>query len=625
MELLRHFRYSPFPIETRFDVIDKKDAPLCAVKLEVRFGTNIIPNKELQKTIMNRQKFVMLQDETMGVLPDDWLEDYGLIIKHLIFEAEHIWLNKFLLIFSNQSKHAQLFQNLDLGIDIAQWKDKWAQYQNNPTTQIAIENYVNADLRPYQAKGVEWMVLISEVFSGALLSDDMGLGKTIQTITFLGYMNLKHPGKHLIIAPAGLMYNWKKELENFGIGLSSYVYHRQDRNISSQEFHEAKAIITSYQTARADIDNLAMIQWNTIVLDESHYIKNPAAQTTKAILQLQAKMKILLSGTPVMNSTMDLYPQYEFIMPNFFANESFFRKEYADPIDIHRDENKIKQLQKISSFINLRRTKEKVLDELPEKTESILYCDMGETQRKLYDLIKKSIKEKVIMDIKEKGIGASKLGVLEAIQKLRIVCSDPSNIQEFSIQTQESIKIDLLMDQIRDILHQSKQHGLSNLELAHNVAVKNKIIVFSQFLNTLSVIKKRLEDDKIPYYFFDGSVAQEKRQELVNKFQDDSNRVPVFVISLKSGNMGITLTKANYVFLIDPWWNKFIEQQAIDRVYRIGQKEKVFAYRLICRDTIEERIIQLQERKLKLQEDLIQEDEGFIKNLSVDDIDFLFA
>jgi SNF2 family DNA or RNA helicase len=341
-------------------------------------------------------------------------------------------------------------------------------------------------------------------------------------------------------------------------------------------------------------------------LDESHNIKNPQAQVTKAIATLMAEMRVILSGTPIMNQTFDLYPQLSFILPSLFGSKEFFAKEYANPIDKDRDKEKIEMLKRITNPFILRRTKEQVAKDLPQKTESIILCEMGSEQRKIYTEVKQNIKDSLFLDIQSQGLAKSKLSVLAGIQKLRQICSSPALLTDFENKTSESIKIEILIDEIKG-------------NLKHN-----KVIVFSQFLNALDIIKDKLTDHQIAFYSIDGSTPNAKRQEQINQFQDKENPVRVFLLSLKAGNAGITLTEANYVFLIDPWWNRQVEQQAIDRVYRIGQDKNVFAYRMICKDTIEEKIIKLQQSKMSLSEELISEDDGFVKNLSENDLQFLF-
>ena len=605
MDMLRNFRYSSFAIETNYSILGIENN-LLSIQLRVNFGEEFVNNLELQKALQAKQKSVLLSDNTIGVLTDEWLEKFGHLVKHSRIQKDILSVPKWILIFNKAL--SEFKDNSQEQVIEEDWWEKWNQWQISEAIIYPISNNVKASLRPYQQKGFEWLVLLSKIGAGACLADDMGLGKTLQTICFLDYKKKQSPHTiQLIISPSSLMYNWKVEIEKFAPELKTHVYHQSNRNIEDLATNQADILITSYGTARADIELLEGLQFSTIVLDESHNIKNPSAQVSKAVLRLQADSKIILSGTPIMNNTLDLFPQLSFIVPQLFGNQEFFSKEYVHPIDRDKDKEKIEQLKRMTNPFVLRRTKEQVAKDLPSKTESIIWCEMGSAQKRYYNEVKDNIKNSLFVSIKSEGLGKSKMNVLAGIQKLRQLCSSPVPIEDYEHQTEESIKIDTLIEELEGNL------------------VHNKVIVFSQYLGALDKIGQQLKDREITYYLIDGSTPQIKRQEQINKFQDKENPIRVFLLSLKAGNSGFTLTEANYVFLIDPWWNRQVENQAIDRVYRIGQDKNVFAYRMICRDTIEEKIIQLQTKKLQLSEELISEDEGFVKNLNEEDIEFLFG
>jgi superfamily II DNA or RNA helicase len=605
MDMLKNFRYSSYAIESEYSIIGMENNML-SIQFKVKFGEDIIDNLELQKALQSKQKSILLSDNTIGVLTDEWLEKFGLLVKHCRIQKEFLSVPKWILIFNKAL--SEFTDSTDELIIEHDWWEQWNQWQTSDAVQYPISTEIKALLRPYQQKGFEWMVLLSKIGAGACLADDMGLGKTLQTICFLDYKKSLSPNTiQVIISPSSLMYNWKVEIEKFAPHLKTHVYHQSNRNIEDLATNEADILITSYGTARADIELLEGLQFSTIVLDESHNIKNPLAQVSKAVLRLKADSKIILSGTPIMNNTLDLFPQLSFIVPQLFGSQEFFSKEYVHPIDRDKDKDKIEQLKRVTAPFVLRRTKEQVAKDLPNKTESILWCEMGSAQKRYYNEVKENIKSSLFVSIKSEGLGKSKMNVLAGIQKLRQLCSSPVPIEDYEHQTNESIKIDTLIEELE-----------GNLQ-------NNKVIVFSQFLGALGNLGNRLTENGIEFYQIDGSTPMPKRQELVDKFQDKNNPVRLFILSLKTGNAGITLTEANYVFLIDPWWNRQVENQAIDRVYRIGQEKNVFAYRMICRDTIEEKIIQLQQTKMQLSEELISEDEGFVKNLSEGDVEFLFG
>ena len=604
MDMLKNFRYSSYAIDTEYSILAHENN-LLSIQFKVNFGPELLNNLELQKALQAKQKSLLLSDNTIGILSDEWLEKYGLLVKHSRIQNNILQVPVWVLMFNRSL--SEITGNESEQIIENDWWEKWNQWQSSEEILYPISSDIKATLRPYQQKGFEWMVLLSRIGSGACLADDMGLGKTLQTICFLDYKKKNSPNTvQIIVSPASLMYNWKVEIEKFAPSLKTHIYHQSNRNIEDLTTNQADVLITSYGTARADIELLEGLQFSTIVLDESHNIKNPSAQISQAVLRLRADSKIILSGTPIMNNTMDLYPQLSFILPQLFGSQEFFAKEYVHPIDRDKDKDKIDQLKRATSPFILRRTKEQVAKDLPKKTESILWCEMKNGQRRYYDEVKDSIKKSLFVNIQSEGLNKSKMNVLAGIQKLRQLCSSPVPIENYDHYTEESIKVDTLIEEL--------ETNLSG----------NKVIIFSQFLDALDKVGKQLLEKNIPFYLIQGDTPMARRQELVDKYQEEGNPVRIFLLSLKTGNAGITLTQANYVFLIDPWWNRSVENQAIDRVYRIGQDKNVFAYRMICKDTIEERIIQLQNRKAKLSEELISEDEGFVKNLNEEDIEFLF-
>jgi SNF2 family DNA or RNA helicase len=320
---------------------------------------------------------------------------------------------------------------------------------------------------------------------------------------------------------------------------------------------------------------------------------------------LNSSSKIALSGTPVMNNTEDLFPQLNFLLPGFLGTNEFFRKEYALPIDRNRDPKKIENLQKLTNPFVLRRTKQQVAADLPEKTESIYWCEMSIEQKECYEEVKNSVKSSLFLGANHDTLVKNKLSILQGIQKLRQICASPSLVKGFDFASNSSIKLDLIMEEI---------HQLGN----------HKALIFSQFKGMLQLIVDKCQRDGIFYYHIDGDTPIAERQNLVNSFQEEGNPCQVFLISLMTGNAGLNLTAADYVFLIDPWWNTAIQQQAIDRTHRIGQNKNVFAYKMICKDTIEEKILMLQQKKKELSEGLVHEEDGFVKQLTEKDIEFLF-
>jgi SNF2 family DNA or RNA helicase len=325
-------------------------------------------------------------------------------------------------------------------------------------------------------------------------------------------------------------------------------------------------------------------------------------------MKIRARFRLALSGTPVINNTFDLYSQLHFVVPGLFGSREFFRREYANPIDNFQDEEKTAALKKLTAPFILRRTKQQVAKELPDKTESILWCTMNGQQRNVYQQILDSTRSNLFLEIKNKGLAKSKLSILQSMTKLRQVCCSPLLLSgDEKSNCPESVKTEVLMSELENVLS------------------KHKAIVFSQFTSMLNLLQEECKKRNIDYYHFDGQTPPDKRSEMVTQFQQEENKVHLFLISLKAGNTGITLTAADYVFLFDPWWNTAVQDQAIDRTHRIGQTKNVFAYKMICKDTIEEKIVNLQQKKKKLSEDLVSADNGFVKSLTEEEVQYLFS
>lgn len=604
MDLLKHFRYSPHTPDTRITIVEE-DQSLLVLDFSLSFGKEKVELPALQKMLLAGQKALLLKDGSLGVLSEEWLQQYGYLVKHGTISGKQLRVARWIAlternISGESSALSPVFKE--------EWWVKWKSWQDNMEPLYPLPSLVAAELRPYQHKGYEWMLLLAEAGAGACLADDMGLGKTLQTISVIAYQVQHQPGRrHLVVSPTGLLYNWLQEFEKFCPSLKVLVHHGPSRSVAQLTEGEYEVVLTSYGTLRSDLDHLAPFPFHTVVIDESHNIKNPLAQITRAVNLLRADFRITLSGTPVLNNTFDLYAQLNFLLPGLFGNREFFKKEYADPIDRDQDPEKTAALKKITLPFILRRSKEQVATDLPDKTESILWCEMGDVQRSYYEEVKDRISQNLFLDLKKTGGAVDKLSVLNGLLKLRQLCNATGLLKEENIPTAESVKSEVLIAELQQIVN------------------GHKALVFSQFTTMLDLLEPELQQKGIAYYRIDGSVTGQKRQEIVNQFQEPGNEVPVLLISLKAGNAGLNLTAADYVFLFDPWWNTAVEQQAIDRTHRIGQSKKVFAYKMICRDSIEERIIQLQQRKQKLSEELIGEENGFVKSLTEEDIRFLFS
>jgi non-specific serine/threonine protein kinase len=347
------------------------------------------------------------------------------------------------------------------------------------------------------------------------------------------------------------------------------------------------------------------INFDYVILDESQAIKNPSSKVTKAACLLKATNKLCLSGTPLQNNTFDIYAQMNFLNPGMLGSVEFFKHNFSMPIDKFDEKEQKEHLRKSVFPFILRRTKEQVAKDLPEKQEMVLYCEMGTAQRKIYEAYRNDYRDKLIGMVEEKGIQKSQLSILQGLMKLRQICDSPAILKEEAYPN-ESVKLEEL-----------------TREIAENIS-DHKALVFSQFLGMLALIKEQLTKLGIDYEYFDGGSTIQERERAIDRFQNDPN-CRVFLISLKAGGVGLNLTAADYVYIVDPWWNPAVEQQAIDRTHRIGQTKNIFAYRMICNDTVEDKILKLQDRKRSLAKELISDEEGFVKSLSKDDIAYLFS
>jgi non-specific serine/threonine protein kinase len=538
------------------------------------------------------------------MIPAEWLDQYGLLLKLGNEKDGKLQVSK--LHNTLLEELGSKLNNKDIEKEIAEKKKKLLNFTEIPTHHLP-SAAINAQLRPYQLAGFHWLQALHDLGWGGCLADDMGLGKTLQTITFLQFLKEKGDNStQLIICPTSLIFNWESELDKFCPALKYHTYYGNMRSFDDNHFEQFDIILTTYGVVRIDIEHLSGFKWNYVILDESQAIKNPDAQVTKSLQLLNAKNRLILSGTPVQNNTYDLYAQFNFINPGFLGNREFFKREFAGPIDKYGDKLKSEQLRKMIYPFLLRRTKEQVATDLPDKTEMILWCSMNKAQRSMYDEYKNFYRNMLLKKIDEEGMGNSSIYVLEGLLRLRQICDHPALIKADTEAPDESVKTSELM---REIQENSGGH---------------KLLVFSQFTEMLHIIRKELEKAGVKYCYLDGSTPGEKRKDEVKRFQGDES-VKVFLISLKAGGVGLNLTAADYVYIVDPWWNPAAEQQAIDRTHRIGQTRKIFAYKMICKDTVEEKILQLQQKKKSLADDLISEDSGFVKKLTKEDIAFLFS
>ena len=600
-EALRNFRFNTARPNTHIHVssgLDWFDA-----KVEIEFGEQRVGIDEIKTALLNKQSFVQLTDGTLGILPDEWLKRYSLLFKVGDGRNDLLRLSKY-----HMSVIDELYENRDekeLSFELDEKYERLKEFKNIPETEAPV--HLQDILRPYQTSGFQWLNYLNDVGWGGILADDMGLGKTIQALCMLHhYKGINGGLKALVVCPTTLIYNWKNEVQKFAPSLGWHIHHGSIRSRDIEELQKHNIIITTYGTLRSDIQVFLKINFDYVILDESQAIKNPASKVTRAACLLNAKNRLCMSGTPLQNNTFDIFAQMNFLNPGLLGNMEFFRNEFATPIDKFGEQEQKEHLRKLLFPFILRRTKEQVAKDLPEKTETILFCEMEKEQRKVYEAYRNSYREKILGTIDQQGIGKSQLTILQGLMKLRQICDSPAILNEEEKYPNHSIKLDELAREIEE-------------NIGHH-----KALIFSQFLGMLALIKKKLIEDNIPFEYFDGSTSAPDREKAIQNFQNN-DECRVFLISLKAGGVGLNLTAADYVYIVDPWWNPAVEQQAIDRTHRIGQTKNIFAYRMICIDTIEDKILELQERKRKLASELIADDASFVKALSKSDVEYLFS
>lgn len=596
---LKKNNWNPAKISVTINVSSGLDWFDTSIKLN--FADEQVTLQQVQKAIRNQSNYVVLGDGSHGLLPEEWIAKFSAYFRSGDVVEDKIRIAKVNYSIINELFEEEMIDN-QVFTEIENLKEQIKNFKN--IKKVKVPKALNAALRDYQKDGLNWLHFLDEFNFGGCLADDMGLGKTIQIIAFI--VSLKEKGKdrtHLVIVPTSLLFNWTREIEKFAPTLRILTNYGQTRAKNTNDFPHYDIVLTTYGTLLSDVHKLKKFPFDYIFLDESQAIKNPQSMRYKASRLLQSRNRVVLTGTPIENNTFDLFAQFSFAVPGIFGSVKHFRDEYSTPIDKFKDFGRAKELQeKINPFL-LRRTKKQVAKELPEKTEMVLYCEMGEEQRAVYDSQRTEIRDSLLSrDRKEFDINKSML-LLAGLTKLRQICDTPKILPDDLDYGAESAKMTVLLEEIRN---KHKHH---------------KILVFSQFVTMLDLIRIELDKEEISHEYLTGK--SKKRQEIVHRFQNDEE-VRVFLISLKAGGTGLNLTEADYVYIVDPWWNPAVENQAIDRSYRIGQKKNVVAVRLICPDTIEDKIMTLQESKRELAEDLVRTDASVLKSLSKSDLVSLF-
>jgi superfamily II DNA or RNA helicase len=570
------------------------------VRAVVIFGAQKVPFLKLRNHILQGIREYELPDGKIAVLPEEWFVRYRAMFEFGKIKEDGILIHK---------QHFSVMDSSVLAFHPETQKRLESLNEAGSIPLLDVPHDLNARLRNYQVEGYTWLWFLKQNGFGGCLADDMGLGKTLQAIALLvrsietqelqiSDSNQKEAGKQLsifspegnkptslVVVPASLLHNWISECARFAPGLRIYSYAGIQRNRDLTNLRTYDVIVSTYHTVRQDIDKLAGFRFHYVILDESQMIKNPSSRLYQSVADLQSDHRIVLTGTPIENSLTDLWSQINFVNPGLLGTLSFFKRSFVYPIEKKKDvqtEEKLKGL--INPFI-LRRTKREVARELPPVLEQIRLCSMTEAQRRIYEEEKSLARNSILENLEEVGLERSSIFVLQALTRLRQLANHPAMLEEFG-----GIDSGKFTEVCRDV---------ENI-----VAEGHKVLLFSSFVRLLDLFKPQLWESGVRFAYLTGSQNQTKRKEAIHLFQKHQD-VPVFLISLKAGGTGLNLTAADYVFILDPWWNPAVELQALNRAHRIGQIKNVFVYRFISGNTIEEKIRHLQVRKRDLAESFV--------------------
>lgn len=583
----------------------------------VKFGDHSVSFKSLRSHILHYKREYVLPNGELAILPLEWFDKYQDIFAHGEVHKDGLRLQKhhFPLLkkyeYSREKEYAERLEEM-----------------NGKPDQFEIPGSLNATLRSYQKQGVQWMNMMTENGFGACLADDMGLGKTLQTLTLLLASKINHtfktndtasfasssPGSQLnlfeqgdgngtekslqkkntattsakcrtslVVMPASLVHNWYYEIIRFSPQLSTFIHTGNNRTTNIHLFHNYDIVLTTYGIVRNDISLITKFPFHFVVLDESQVIKNPESKSHEAICKLQATYRLTLTGTPIENSLVDMWSQMQFLNPNMLGNLSFFKRYYRYPIEKDNDEQRENKLKKLVQPFILRRTKQEVEKDLPPLTEKVYYCDMSEAQQNIYESEKSRIRNYLLETIDDKGMNSSRFIVLRGLMRLRQIANHP--VLAFGDTDSDSGKFSEIIFSIESLLQEN-----------------HKVLIFSSFVKHLELFEQHFKQQGWKYGKLTGRSVN--REKIIRDFRNKPDVKP-FLISLKAGGVGLNLPEADYVFMLDPWWNPAAENQAISRAHRIGQKHNVFVYRFISRETLEEKIIRLQEKKSALAETFV--------------------
>ena len=576
------------------------------IELYGRVGEEILPFDEVYSLTTDGSKYLRIKNLGFAEVPTDAV--YSLLKAFNTFDVYRNEENKYIVKTYRAGLLSEM-ENLGMTIKMSRKFSKfWKQISTFSTMDVpALPRGINAELREYQTRGFGWLWFLYQYGLNGILADDMGLGKTLQALALLQKAKEKNKKEtSLVVCPTSVVFNWENEIEKFAPGLSCLKLSGTDRKELFKEIPKYDIVITSYALVRRDIKELKKHEFRYVILDESQNIKNADSQTAQAVKELRCKHKLALSGTPIENKLEELWSIFDFLMPGFLFDKSEFNYRYVNPITEREDKTVEKRLKsQIYPFI-LRRMKRDVAKDLPDKIENVAYCELTPEQKDFYMEVLDSTKEELFKSIEEHGIEKSRMSIFSALLRLRQICCHPRLYDKENIKgINESGKFEQLKEMLKEI-----------------IAEGHRVLLFSQFVDMLDIIKVWLEKEGIKHEYLTGKTKN--RQEAVENFNSNPT-IPIFLISLKAGGTGLNLTGADYVIHYDPWWNPAVEDQATDRAYRIGQTKKVFVYRMITKGTVEEKIQKLKSRKRDLVDAVISVDRNIGKSLTYEDLKDIFS
>ncbi|MFN2476521.1 MAG: DEAD/DEAH box helicase, partial [Chthoniobacterales bacterium] len=575
---------------------------------EVRYslttpGGEEFSNAEIQRLLRSGQSQTRLKNGRLAVIDTAGLEDFEQVIRDCDPDQTQPGLYR---IDRAQASYFEATAR-ELGSAVTDRREALKKFITSAAAPIgdAKEKLgtLAKTLREYQLTGFEWLTRLAASNLGGILADEMGLGKTVQTLAFL--RSHQGNGPALIVCPTSLVTNWQNEAQKFTPELKSLVLEGAKRAALFTEIPSADLVITSYALLRRDIEELREFEFSTAVLDEAQHIKNPETQNAQSAFAIRAQHRFVLTGTPMENSVRDLWSIMNFALPGYLGTRADFRERYELPLARGAAPEAQRRLSRRLQPFLLRRRKRDVAKDLPEKIEQVVPCDLTSAQRAVYDAILREIQQGIGAAGKNVNAGVQRMKMLTGLLRLRQVCCDLRLLKLDKPETDTSAKLDLLDELLEEAIDG-----------------EHRVLVFSQFVTMLHLVRERLEKLSIPFCYLDGSTKQ--RQEVVNRFQGDAT-IPVFLISLKAGGVGLNLSAADTVIHFDPWWNPAVEAQATDRAHRIGQTRVVTAYKLITRNTVEEKILKLQEKKRAAIDAAIDSEEPLMGGLTTEELEELLS